>query len=156
MMEITSECSCYDDCYKDCYEDCYVQKSDCEYLEGNVSKPIEVNKNTRACEMRVDLEVERRRTIRLWGQVKDCKGRPVKCALLKLVREVNKRCNKEYEGVAHGVTDCLGLYQFDICVPDNSVTRKYRVLVTKQAVGKEMTVGGAECNPCHDNCYCTD
>lgn len=26
MMEITSECSCYDDCYKDCYEDCYVKK----------------------------------------------------------------------------------------------------------------------------------
>lgn len=146
MMEITGDCSCY--------EESFAQKNDCEFLEGNVSKPIKVDKNTKACEIRVDLEVERRRTIRIWGQVKDCKGKPVKCALLKLVREIKRDCHTEFEGVAHGVTDCLGLYQFDVCVPDNSVPRRYRVLVSKQAMGNEITVGGARCKPCEDDCFC--
>lgn len=134
------------------YGECEVRPRDGEYVEGNVSKSIDVDKNTKACEIRVDIEVERRRTIRLWGQIRDCNGRPVKCAMVKLVREVMEYGKKRYEGIAHGITDCLGFYQFDICIPENGKIEKFRVFVSKQAVGEEIIVEGNEGDSCHDSC----
>ncbi|MCT4605593.1 MAG: hypothetical protein N4A64_05705 [Marinisporobacter sp.] len=136
--------------------DVAVKPDNCEYVEGNVSKRIEVDKHTKACEIRVDIEVAKRKTVRLWGQIKDCKGKPVPCALVKLVKEVKKGCKIEYEGVAHGITDCLGFYQFDLCVPDDDYVYKFRVFVSKQATGKEIVIKKAVCDPCDHPCSCND
>lgn len=137
--------------------DCEVRACDCEFVEGNVSKPIEINKNSKACEIKVDMEVEKRRSIRIWGQIKDSKGNPIRCAMVKLIKEVYFNGRKSYVGVAHGVTDCMGFYQFDICVPEHcQMTEKYRVIVGKQAVGEEFIMGEAECDSFYDeNCGCT-
>lgn len=135
--------------------ECEVKGGDCEFFEGNVSKTIEIGKNTSACEIKVDMEVEKRRTVRIWGQIKDCKGKPVRCAMVKLIREVVDCGKKKYVGVAHGVTDCLGFYQFDICVPEHcQSSEKYRVIASKQATGEEVEMSDSECNPCTDNCNC--
>lgn len=147
-MEVTEKaCGCGE-------EKCIPCHRSCEYIEGNVSKPIPINKSTKACEIRVDLEVQKRRSIRIWGQITDCKGDPVKCALVKLVKERHRDCKGRYEGVAHGVTDCLGFYQFDVCIPDDYDACKYRVFVSKQATGDEIRLDYAECDPCHDDCKC--
>lgn len=145
-MEITGiDTHCNDFC---------VKPDNCEFIEGNVTKSIPIDKHTKACEIRADIEVDKKRTIRLWGQVRDCKWKPVSCALVKLVREVKKGCKTEYEGVAHGVTDCLGFYQFDICIPDDDSAYNYRVFVSKQATGKEIIINKTLCNPCDDDCDC--
>lgn len=133
---------------------CVVDEADCEFIEGNVSKGITISKNTKPCEIRVDVKVKKRRTIRLWGQVKDCEGKPVKCALVKLVKEVKHDCRTEFQGVAHSITDCLGFYQFDVCIPENSVPVTFRVFVSKQASGKEIMIKKTECNPCKYSCDC--
>lgn len=139
-----------------CDIDCPPVKDTCEAVVGNSTKAIEIDKNTKVCEIRADLEVKKIRTIRLWGQVRDCDGNPVKCALVKLVKEVRKDCgDKELEGVAHGVTDCMGFYQFDICVPKTGVPTRFRVLVSKQAIGREIRIRKAVCDPCDkDACDC--
>jgi len=131
-----------------------VKPSDCESIEGNVSKSIEIDKHTKVCEIQLDIEVEKRKTIRLWGQVRDCKGNPVKGALVKLVKEIKVSCTTEFEGVAHGITDCLGFYQFDICIPQTDTCSRFRVIVSKQAVGREIVIKDTECRPCIDNCPC--
>ena len=136
--------------------DIHGKGDDCEYIEGNVSKRIEIDKHTKACEIRADLEVAKRKTIRIWGQIRDCKGKPVKCALIKLVKEVKKHCKTEYEGVAHTITDCLGFYQFDICAPKDHKSIKFRIIVSKQAIGKEIVIKKAACDPCDDPCPCAD
>ncbi|MBF8984566.1 hypothetical protein IZY60_13550 [Lutibacter sp. B2] len=146
MMEITG--------IDNCGGEVEVKCNECEYVQGNVSKKIEIDKHTKACEVRVDIEVQKIRSIRLWGQVKDCKGKPVKCALVKLVKLSKKGCKMEYEGVAHGVTDCLGFYQFDICIPHDDDKHKYRVFVSKQASGNEVVISETVCNPCEDDCFC--
>ncbi|WP_409069571.1 hypothetical protein ACFLKB_08855 [Clostridium sp. FAM 1755] len=142
----------YNDCGK-CYED--TKTSVGEFVVGNVTKEIEVSKNMQYSEARADLTVKKVRTLRVWGQVKDCDGEPVKNALLKLVREVKDDCGKiKYVGVAHGVTDCLGFYQFDICVPKECTPHVYRIFVSKQALGKEGYIKGNECDPCLDDFIC--
>lgn len=134
--------------------ECDVKTDSCEIIEGNVSKEIEISRNTKACEIRADIEVHRRKTVRVWGQVRDCNGEPVKCAMVKLVKEVIECGNVRYEGIAHGITDCLGFYQFDICAMENCRSEKYRVFVSKQAVGEEIIIYSSECNPCNDDCHC--
>lgn len=134
--------------------ECEVKCEDCEYVEGNVSKSIDIDKNISACEVRVDIEVKRKRTIRIWGQITDCEGKPVKCAMVKLIKEVIECGKKKYEGIAHGITDCLGFYQFDICIPESCHSQKFRVLVSKQAIGEEIIVEGTKCNPCNNECDC--
>ncbi|MCY6958950.1 MULTISPECIES: hypothetical protein [Clostridium] len=126
-----------------------------EFVLGNVTKEIEVTKDIEFSEIRADINVKKVKTLRVWGQVKDCDGKPVKNALLKLVRVVKDQCGKvEYVGVAHGVSDCLGFYQFDICVPHSCNANVYRIFVSKQALGKEGYITATECNPCLDNLEC--
>ncbi|MCT4565388.1 MAG: hypothetical protein N4A68_13890 [Maledivibacter sp.] len=139
-----------------CDIECPPVNDTCESVVGNVTKAIEIDKNTKVCEIRADLEVKKIRTIRLWGQVRDCDGDPVKCALVKLVKLSKGDCKgKEYEGVAHGVTDCMGFYQFDICVPKSGKPSRFRVIVSKQAVGTEIKIKKAACDPCNgDSCDC--
>lgn len=134
------------------YDDCPISKSNCEFIEGNVSRPIKIDPSKKICEIRADIIVNRKKSVRIWGQVKDCKGHPVQCALVKLVKKVVKCGKVEYEGVAHVVTDCLGFYQFDICVP---TTSEFLVIVSKPSVGGELELKpSTECNPCRDHCGC--
>ncbi len=125
------------------------KKDPCEHIEGNV---VEVDVKKDDCEIRSDIQVDRRNTVRLWGQVKDCNNYPVKCALVKLVKIVYKNNVPCFEGVAHTVTDCMGFYQFDICSPYKE--EKFKVIVSKPAIGRERKVNNEKCNPCKHDCSC--
>lgn len=131
------------------YDGCHGFKKDCEHIEGNV---IEVDVKKDDCEIRADIKVDRRRTVRLWGQVKDCDKKPVKCALVKLVKVTYKHGKVEIEGVAHTVTDCMGFYQFDICTPKKE--EKFKVIISKPAIGKEREIKREKCDPCKKDCDC--
>ncbi|MCQ1530737.1 hypothetical protein [Lutispora saccharofermentans] len=123
------------------------QKEPCENVKGNA---IDVELRPNDCEVRADIVVDRERCIRLWGQIKDCEGKPVKDALVKLLKPIWKYGKIEYVGVAHTTTDCLGFYQFNICPDENN--NKFRVIVSKAAKGNERVIytGGGKCNPCAD------
>jgi len=131
--------------------DCFPIET-CETIEGNVTKPIQIGKNIKVCEIKADIEVNRRKTVRLWGQVKDCNGIPVRCALVKLVREITLGKYSRYIGIAHTITDCLGFYQFEIGIPEGDEKPKYRVIAGKAATGKEIEIKDLECDPCKDSC----
>lgn len=143
----------YDDC--GCDNSYPVVGQSCEYVQGN-SVDIEICNND--CEIRADIVVARKKSIRVWGQVKDCNGQPVSCALVKLLRPVYVRGRVEYEGVAHGVTDCMGFYQFDLCDCCDDHNKKFRVIVSKAAVGGERVISSNglcdPCNPKNDCCNC--
>lgn len=123
----------------------------CELIAGN-SLEIEVDGND--CEVRADIEVSRKKTVRLWGQVKDCDGNPVEGALVKLLKQTTVCGKPNYIGVAHAITDCLGFYQFEICTCQTPT--KYRVLVGKAAIGSERVIDHpGSCNPCRSHpCNC--
>lgn len=91
--------------------------------------------------------------VRLWGQIKDCQGNPVPHALLKLVKVVCTTAGKEYQGIAHTVSDCEGFYQFDLCYCDGSEC--YKILVSKAYTGPEQVIetGGGNCHAC-TGCGC--
>ncbi|MGL4818925.1 MAG: hypothetical protein ACRC5C_02950, partial [Bacilli bacterium] len=95
-----------------------------------------------------DVVVKQTNSVRLWGQIKDCNGRPVPYALIKLLVPCYVQGRMEYRGVAHTAADCNGFYQFDLCVKDQPT--KYRLLVGKAAVGNERVDNGVvTCNPCN-------
>lgn len=123
---------------------CKPSKS-CELIVGN---SLEVEIDGDDCEIRADIEVSRKNTVRLWGQIKDCEGKPVEGALVKLLKQTVVCGKPNYVGVAHAVTDCLGFYQFEICTCHSST--KYRILVGKAAIGSEKIINSTgTCNPCH-------
>lgn len=107
-----------------------------------------------AAEVRADVVVESAskegpcNIVRLWGQIKDCHGNPVANALLKLVKVVCTAAGKEYQGVAHTVSDCEGFYQFDLCYCDG--TECYKILVSKAYTGPEQVIqtGAGNCYAC--------
>jgi hypothetical protein len=143
-----------EECMKDCHEDCRreyhssCKKEHCENVKGNA---FDIEFKKRDCEVRADIVVGReKRCIRLWGQVKDCDGRPVEDALVKLLKPYYRNGRIEFEGVAHTKTDCLGFYQFEICPEEEHV--KFRVIVSKATRGHERKIEEDHgiCNPCRD------
>lgn len=109
-----------------------------------------------AAEVRADVVVESAskegpcHIVRLWGQIKDCHQNPVPNALLKLVKVTCTTNGKDYQGIAHTVSDCEGFYQFDLCYCDG--TECYKILVSKAYTGPEQIIDTAK-----GNCYaCTD
>lgn len=130
---------------RECKCDHEYKKEFCDSVKGN-AMDIELKKND--CEIRADIVVEREKCVRLWGQVKDCDGNPVKDALVKLLKPVYRYGKIEYVGVAHTITDCLGFYQFDLCPEDEKT--KFRVIVGKASKGNERYIDdeGGICNPC--------
>ncbi len=117
----------------------------CELIRGNAVN-VEINKHD--CEVRVDIKVERKHTVRIWGQVKDCFGKPVKDALVKLLKPVCKHGCIEFAGIAHAVTDCLGFYQFEVEQCDDEKA-KYRILVSKPTTGNDRVIyDDGICDPC--------
>lgn len=131
--------------------DCDCKRDFCDSVKGNAFD-LELKKND--CEVRADITVSRERSVRLWGIIKDCEGKPVKDAQVKLVKVCFKGGKIEFEGVAHTISDCLGFYQFDICPKDEN--DKYRVIVGKASYGNERTIEDKDgiCNPCKDKDWC--
>jgi hypothetical protein len=118
-------------------------ENECEYVKGNLTE-VEVKEDD--CEIRADVTVKKRETVRIWGQVRYCDGRPVDEALVKLIK-VCKHPKPKLVGVAHTVTDCKGFYQFDVCEEEEKKAT-YFVLAGKAAKGKEKVAYEKECNPC--------
>jgi hypothetical protein len=86
----------------------------CELIAGT-NMDIHVNRNE--CEVRTDIIVEKKRSVRIWGQVLTTDHCAVENALVELVR-VSKNCEcgkRVYEGIAHTITDSQGFYQFEVC-----------------------------------------
>ncbi|MEG0013673.1 MAG: hypothetical protein RR324_02380 [Cellulosilyticaceae bacterium] len=118
-------------------------------VSGN-SIDIKMNE-CQAAEVRADVVVESTNgsnVVRLWGQIKDCNGKPVANALLKLVKVVCSAAGTQYQGIAHTVSDCEGFYQFDLCYCDGSEC--YKVLVSKAYTEPEQVIltGTGNCKAC--------
>ena len=116
----------------------------CEYIQGNST---DLHISPKDCEVRVDLKVNRKRGIRVWGQIKDCENIPVSGVLVKLLKVINYCGKQDFVGVSHTVTDCNGFYQFELNRCDDS---DYKIIVSKDAVGSERTldVDDNDCEPC--------
>lgn len=104
----------------------------CEMCELILGTNVDVHVNKNECEIRADIVVEKKKSVRIWGQVITCEHQVVEDALVELVRVINKcECGKKlYEGIAHTYTDCKGFYQFDVC--------DYKGEVLKIIVGKPV------------------
>lgn len=105
-------------------------------------------------EIKADIIVGYRNSVRVWGQVKDCNGQPVGNAYVKLV----KMTPKGLVGIAHTISDCLGFYQFDICPCTDGCD--FTVIVGKAATGNERNVTsgfrGLNCSPQNGTSPCDD
>lgn len=101
----------------------------CELIAG---ANVDVRANRNESEVRADIVVEKKRSIRLWGQVLTADQIPVENALVQLVRVSNKcDCGKVvFEGIAHSVTDSQGFYQFDVF---NAQEDTFKIIVGKPA-----------------------
>ena len=122
----------------------------CEYMVGNTID-IEVKKGD--CEIKADMVMHKKKSVRMWGRIKDDNDMPVKCALVKLLKPVYKCGKVEYVGIAHTMTDCLGFYQFDVCASEANT--KFRIVVSKASSGKERDVSGTEkCDYSEAECGC--
>lgn len=118
-----------------------------ENIKGNV---IDLDLNKSDSEVRADILVENKKKccIRVWGQIKDCDGNPVQDALVKLLESYCCHGKIEYKGVAHTVTDCLGYYQFEVCLDD--AFDRFRIIASKANTGKERVLHDSNglCEPC--------
>lgn len=105
-------------------------------------------------EIKADIIVGYRNSVRVWGQVKDCNGQAIGCAYVKLV----KMTKHGLVGIAHTISDCLGFYQFDICPCTDGCD--FTVIVGKAATGSERVVTsgfrGLNCNPSNGTSPCND
>ncbi len=99
----------------------------CELIAG---ANMDVHLNRNECEVRADIIVEKKRSVRIWGQVLTTDQTPVENALIQLIR-VSTTCNcgkTIYEGVAHTITDNKGFYQFDVC---SALDDLFKIIVGK-------------------------
>jgi hypothetical protein len=130
--------------------DCNCRTDFCD--NAIIGNALDLDLNKCDSEVRADIRVgkTKKNCIRVWGQVKDCEGRPVPEAQVKLLKSYYYHGNIEFEGVAHTTTDCLGFYQFDVCLEDEHT--KFRIIVGKASTGgKERVINGKGiCNPCED------
>lgn len=110
-------------------------------IEGNV---LEVDINKDDSEIEANVEVTRKRKVRLWGQVKDSTGEYVKCVLVNLIKQTYKNNKIEFESIAHTVTDCMGFYQFDISPP--KYKEHFFIMISKQIVDKKRTIDKSQYN----------
>ena len=155
-MNTRYACECQTDCqpHKDC--ECQTDRrphKDCEcktdVCEGIIANSLDLDIKKCDSEIRADIIVAKSKEccVRVWGQIKDCDGKPVKDALVKLLRAYYYHGKVEFEGIAHSTTDCLGFYQFDVCPSDEHV--KFRILVSKANASKERVIHeNGLCNPC--------
>ena len=112
---------------------------------------LDVDVNYCESEIRADIVVSEFNSVRLWGRIVNCEGKPVVNALIKLVKVVCEGCHVYYQGVAHTISDCDGFYQFELCSCDeDDETPCYKVLVSKAAYGQERIIpySNGNCDPC--------
>lgn len=126
--------------------ECKTEKSD--NITGNV---LDLELKKCDSEVRADIRVgkSKERCVRVWGQIKDCDGNPIKEALVKLLKSYYYHGKIEFEGISHTTTDCMGFYQFDVCSSDEH--DKFRIIVSKANTGKERVISGnGICDPCEE------
>ncbi|MGL6105704.1 hypothetical protein [Romboutsia sp.] len=112
---------------------------------------LDVDVNYCESEIRADIVVSEFKSVRLWGRVVNCEGKPVSNALVKLLKVICDGSCMYYQGVAHTISDCDGFYQFELCSCDeDGETPCYKVLVSKAAYGPERVIpyANGNCNPC--------
>lgn len=116
-----------------------------------IGNSVEINIDPCKCssEIRTDVVVSEFTAIRLWGQIVNCDGDPIPKALVKLVKIVDDKCDKSYQGIAHTISDCEGFYQFDIYSDEQAW---YKILVGKSTTGKEIIVSSNTSSSHHPNC----
>lgn len=123
----------------------------CEFISGN---SIDIELHNGDCEVKADIVVSKKRSVRIWGQVKDCDDNPVPNVLVKLLKPIYCHGKLDYEGISHTISDCNGFYQFEICPCKED--KKYKIIVSQAAFGKERTLSDNmdNCNSCNtNNCY---
>ncbi|MGL4800951.1 MULTISPECIES: hypothetical protein [Peptostreptococcaceae] len=112
---------------------------------------LELDVNYCESEIRADIVVSEFKSVRLWGQVINCDGRPIPNALVKLLKVECYGKHISYKGIAHTISDCEGFYQFDLCgnADDDDC---YKLLVSKAAYGPEriIPVSNNNCEPCEN------
>lgn len=101
-------------------------ESACECIQG---KTVDVELKQSDCDVRLDLVVEKKRFLKLWGQVKDTHGAFVEDALVTLFKPQYIRGEIEYLPISTTISDCMGFYQFEIDQLEKDL--KYRVSVGK-------------------------
>jgi hypothetical protein len=101
-------------------------------------------------EIKANIIVKELDTVRLWGQVKDCKGRPIANVTMKLLKY---ECG-EYNGIAHTVTDCQGFYQFDL--PKKNPKAKFKVIASKANTGSEKVINSSSLNCFNCDADCSE
>lgn len=129
--------------------------NNCEFsmINGN---SIDINPHEGDSEIKADVIVSEFNSVRIWGQIMNCKGESVPNALIKLIR-IAKDCKDTeactYQGIAHTVSDCQGFYQFDIEV--NNSKEEFKILVGKSATGTERIIAPntGNCDACSGDNY---
>ncbi len=102
-----------------------------------IGNSVDIEIRHKDCEVRADIKVERKRTVRIWGRIVDCHGKGVENVLVKLVRFVCHNGKPQFIGVAHTVSDCNGFYQFEV---DGTKCNQFKIIASKSASGKERTI----------------
>lgn len=120
----------------------------CNKLILGNSVDINVDLNNCESEIRADIIVSEYNSIRLWGQILNCKKLPVKDALVKLVKVIYSSNGNKYQGISHTLSDCEGFYQFDLCSKDRNTC--YKIIVNKSNTGLEKlnNTSDGNCGPC--------
>jgi hypothetical protein len=128
----------------------YDNEYECEKSENISGNVIDLDLKKCDSEVRADIKVikNNKACVRVWGQIKDCEGKPVKDALVKLLKSYYYHGKIEFEGVAHTTTDCMGFYQFEVCLDDEH--DKFRIIVGKSTPkGRDRVIREKGfCNPC--------
>ncbi|MGL5380754.1 hypothetical protein [Clostridium sp.] len=138
--------------HRDCKPNDNAPVKSCDDNISVIGNSVNFCVNSKDSEIKADVIVGYRNSVRVWGQVKDCDGKPIGCAYVKLV----KMTSNGLVGIAHTVSDCLGFYQFDICPCTDGCD--FTIIVGKAATGPERSVTsgfrGLNCGStvCEDSC----
>ncbi|MGL6106065.1 hypothetical protein [Romboutsia sp.] len=104
--------------YSTIYEDI------CGYIQGSTDN---LEFKSSVSDVRVDLIVEQKKFLKLWGQVKDCDNISIQGVIVTLLKPEYINNKIEYKVVKTTKSDCMGIYQFEIDELDKGL--KYRVVV---------------------------
>lgn len=122
--------------------------------DGNVNvasgNSLDLDVNYCESEIRADVVVSEYNSVRLWGRIVNCKGKPVPNALVKLLKVEYDGKYVSYKGIAHTVSDCEGFYQFELCGSEEDHRDNcYKIVVSKAAYGQERVIhSNGNCDPC--------
>ncbi|MBW6409245.1 hypothetical protein [Clostridium weizhouense] len=123
-------------------DDTYENNTNPSCLIGNsINFSIDENDN----EIKADMIVQTRKTVRVWGQIMDPHGNKIPYAYVKLL----KLTPNGLTGIAHTLTDHQGFYQFDIC--EYQTGNKYTIVVSKASTGCERIISTGLMIP-NDDC----